>query len=150
MNDDTTATTPPVVCDMTEARDTAAERVAEYERLFGEVLVGRDRTDAGIRFRFRADLGVEAWVRDLAAREKACCAWADSDITVRDGEVWWDWSAPDDESAQQLLQDFYDLPDTISAGPAAVLDQFAGQGQFVMVGDNGTLRPATPAELGLA
>lgn len=142
--------TTPIVCDMTDARDTAASRIAEYERLFGELLVGRDRTEAGIQFRFRADPGVEDWVRDLAAREKACCAWADSDITVQDGEVWWDWSAPDDEVAQQILRDFYDLPDRISAGPAAILDQFADQSQHVMMRDNGTLRPATPAELGLA
>ena len=148
MNDRTT--TPPIVCDMTDARDTAAERIAEYERLFGEVLVGRDRTDAGIQFRFRADPGVEDWVRDLAAREKACCAWADSNITARDGEVWWDWSAPDDEVAQQILREFYDLPDTISAGAAAIVDQFADKGQYVMMRDDGTLRPATPAELGLA
>jgi hypothetical protein len=149
MTEYTTPTTPPIVCDMTDARDTAAERVAEYERLFGEVLVGRDRTETGFQFRFRADPGVEDWVCDLAAREKACCGWADSDITVQDGEVCWDWSAPDDEIAQQLRRDFYDLPDTISVGPAAVLDQFAEQGQFVMVREEGTLRPATPADLGL-
>ena len=58
--------TPPIVCDMTDARDTLAERVGEYERLFGEALVGREHTDTGIRFRFRADPGVEDWVRDLA------------------------------------------------------------------------------------
>jgi hypothetical protein len=150
MTEQAPATTTPIVCDMTDARDTAASRIAEYERLFGELLVGRDRTEGGIQFRFRADPGVEDWVRDLAAREKACCAWADSDITVQDGEVWWDWSAPDDEVAQQILRDFYDLPDRISAGPAAILDQFADQSQHVMMRDNGTLRPATPAELGLA
>jgi hypothetical protein len=52
---------------MTDSRDTAAARVTEYERLFSQVLTGRARTDAGIRFRFRADPGVEDWVRDLAA-----------------------------------------------------------------------------------
>jgi hypothetical protein len=108
------APTPPIVCDLTDAPDTAASRIAEYGRLFGEVLVGRDRTELGIQFRFRADPGVEDWVRDLAAREKACCAWADSDITVQDGEVWWHWSAADDEVAQQILQDFYDLADQAS------------------------------------
>ena len=35
------------------------------------VLTGRFRTDAGVRLRFRADEDLEAWVRDLAAREKA-------------------------------------------------------------------------------
>jgi hypothetical protein len=147
MNDRTT--TPPIVCDMTDAPDTAAERIAAYERLFAQTLICRRRTDTGIQFRFRADPGVVDWVRDLAAREKACCTWADSDITVQDGEVWWDWRAPEDDVAQQILHDFYDLPDTIIAGPDAILDQIADKGQYVMVRDEGTLRPATPAELGL-
>lgn len=134
---------------MTDARDTAVERIAEYRRLFGEALVGRAHTETGIRFRFRADPGVEDWVRDLAAREKACCAWADSAIAVRNGEVWWDWRAPDDEIARQILHDFYELPDTIGAGAAALLEDFGEKGQFVMMRDNGELRPATPAELGL-
>jgi hypothetical protein len=149
MTEHTAATTPPIVCDMTDARDTAADRIAEYERLFSEALVGRERTDEGIRFRFRADPGVEDWVRDLAAREKACCAWRELDIAVQDGEVWWDERALEDEIAQQFLEDFFGLPDMISAGAAAVMEHFAGDGQHVMVRDNGTLRPATPAELGL-
>ena len=59
---------------MTDAPDTAIERLAEYEGLYTEALIGRERTDDGIRFRFRARPGLEEWVRDLAAREKACCA----------------------------------------------------------------------------
>jgi hypothetical protein len=148
MTDNTHKTTPPIVCDMTDAPDTAAERVAEYERLFTQALVGRDHTDAGIRFRFRADPGVEDWVRDLAAREKACCAWYHFDVAVHDDEIWWDCGAPDDPIAQKVLEDFYRLPDTIGAGPAAILEQFGAQG-YVMMRDDGTLRPATPAELGL-
>lgn len=88
-------------------------------------------------------------MRDLAAREKACCAFYDFDIAVHDGEIWWDLRVPDDPVAQQLLEDFYRLPDTISAGPAAILEQFGAPGPFVMMSDNGTLRPATRAELGL-
>src|SRR5215217_5034839 len=65
--------TTPIACDMTDAPDTPEERIAEYDRLFSRTFVGRERTPAGIRFRLRADDGVEAWVRDLAAREQACC-----------------------------------------------------------------------------
>jgi hypothetical protein len=106
---------------MTDAPDTPAERVAEYGRLFAEALVGRERTAAGVRFRFRDAAGTEAWVRDLAAREKACCAWYDFDVAVHDGEVWWDLRVPDDDVARRLLDEFYRLPDTLSAGARADL-----------------------------
>ena len=71
------------------------------------------------------------------------------DVSAVDGEVHWSLTAPDDEIAQQILRDFYDLPDTVSAGAAALLDRFAEQGQFVMMRENGTVRPATPTEFGL-
>ena len=81
---DQPTTTTPIVCDMTTATDNGPERLLEYERLFAQALVGRERTAEGIRFRLRADDGVEAWVRDLAAREKACCAFFDFRITTDD------------------------------------------------------------------
>jgi len=146
---DETGTPRAIVCDMTDAPDTAADRITEWRRLFTAALAGRERTEEGIRFRFRADAGIEEWVRDLAARENACCAWYDYDVTVHDDEIWWDLCAPGDEVAQQILKDFYDLPDTLGAGPAVLLERFAAQGQPVMMRENGTLRPATPAELGL-
>src|SRR5690348_13208400 len=77
----------PIACDLSEAPDTGPQRMAEYQRLFTTAFVGRERTAGGIRFRLRADDGVEAWVRDLAAREKACCPFFDFDVTTADGEV---------------------------------------------------------------
>jgi hypothetical protein len=62
----TTEPATPIACDMTDAPDTAEERMAEYGRLFARSLTGRERTAGGIRFRFRAEDGVEAWVRDPA------------------------------------------------------------------------------------
>jgi hypothetical protein len=103
---------PPVVCDMTSAPDTPAERIAEYRRLFAQSLLGRDRTSTGIRFRFRADAGLEDWVRDLARREKSCCAFFSFTVTARDGEVWWDASVIDDDIAREILDEFYRLPDS--------------------------------------
>jgi hypothetical protein len=150
MTENPTSTTPPIVCDMTDAPDTAAERIQEYERLFAQSLFDRERLPNGVRFRFRADTGVEDWVRDLAGREKACCAWLDFAITVDAGEVRWDWLAPDEEIAQMFLEDLYGLRDTISDGPAAVLERMTYDGEQVKVRDNGALRPATRAELGLA
>lgn len=147
---DPTSTSPPIVCDMTDAPDTAAERIREYERLFAAALVDRERTPAGVRFRFRADDGIEDWVRTIATKEKACCAWLNFDIAVEDGEVAWEWPLPDDEIADVFAKDLYELPDTISAGPAAVLEQMSYKGEHVMVRENGASRPATPAELGLS
>ncbi|SEF25111.1 hypothetical protein SAMN05421837_1021011 [Amycolatopsis pretoriensis] len=99
----------PIACDMSNARDTPEERLAEYRRLFAEALVARERTEIGIRFRFRADLGVEDWVRDLAAREKACCPFFGFDIAAEAGEVRWDAAVPDTDEARAVLEDFYAL-----------------------------------------
>ena len=100
-----------ITCDMSTARDTPAERLAEYRRLFAQALLGRERTAEGIRFRFRAGEGVEAWVRDLAAREKACCAFFDFAVAAEGHEVRWDASVVDDDAARAILDEFYDLPD---------------------------------------
>jgi hypothetical protein len=145
LTDQTSAATPPVVCDMTDAPDTGAERLAEYERLFTTALVGRERSGEGIRFRFRADPGLEDWVRDLAAREKACCAFFTFDIAVHGDEVWWDASVVDDDLAGQIIDEYYRLPDTLVDGAAALFERFTQQGLQIMVRDQGVLRPATPA-----
>ncbi|HZB28629.1 MAG TPA: hypothetical protein VE465_00540 [Streptosporangiaceae bacterium] len=124
----------PIVCDMTTAPDTAAERIAEYRRLFTQALIGREKTARGIRFRFRAATGIEAWVRDLAAREKACCAFFDFTITTVEDQVLWDATVVDDDVARALLAEFYALPDTIGQGQQAPLDRFTGLGLRV-IGD---------------
>ena len=73
----------PIVCGVSAAPDSSAERMAEYRTLFATVLIGRERlADETVRFRLRADDGVEAQVRDLAARERACCAFMSFDVTV--------------------------------------------------------------------
>jgi hypothetical protein len=107
----------PIVCDMSTAPDTGPQRLAEYDKLFSTHLLGRERTGEGIRFLLRADPGVEIWVRDLAAREKACCAFLDSQIAVEDGQVLWDVTTIDDDIARDILDDYYDLPN--SAGTDA-------------------------------
>jgi hypothetical protein len=141
----------PIVCDMTDAPDTAAERLAEYHRLFGALLVGRERVGEGIRFRFRSEPGLEDWVRDLAAREKACCAFFTFAITSRGDEVWLDASVVDDELARQILDEYYRLPDSLAEGAEALFERFSRTGLEVMIrDDHGVLRPATPAEHGWA
>src|ERR1700704_1601095 len=105
-----TGSTPPIVCDMTGAPDTPSERIAEYQRLFSGSLVGRERTDGMIRFRFRSEEGLEESVRDLAAREKACCSFFSFTVTRHGEELWWEASVVDDDIARQILDEFYLLP----------------------------------------
>jgi hypothetical protein len=138
----------PIVCDMTDAPDTAAERLAEYERLFTTALAARERIGKGIRFRFRAEPGLEDWVRDLAAREKACCAFFTFDIAAHGDEVWMDASVVDDDLARQILDEYYRLPESVAEGAAALFERFSAQGLEVMVRDGGVSRPATAAEHG--
>jgi hypothetical protein len=110
---------PPIACDMSSAPDTPAERRAEYQRLFAGFLTGRTRSHEGITFRFRADRGVQDWVGDLAAREKACCAFFRSEVTAAGREVRWDISVIDDDMARQILAEFYRLPDILAAPPSS-------------------------------
>jgi hypothetical protein len=102
----------PIVCDMSTAPDTGPQRLAEYGRLFSTYLLGRERRGDGIRFRLRADHGIEAWVRDLAAREKVCCAFLNSQIAVEGDQVLWDITTIDDDIARAMLDEYYDLPDS--------------------------------------
>jgi hypothetical protein len=142
---------PPIVCDMTDAPDTSVERLAEYAQLFADALVGRERTpDGSHRFRFRADTGIEARVRSLAAKEKACCGFFAFTVTAQDDEVWWDASTVDDPIAQQILDELYRLPDTVGEGAAALFERFDGRGLTVVTTDHGVRRPATAEELGIA
>jgi hypothetical protein len=140
-NDQTT----PIVCDMTGAPDTAEERMAEYGRLFARSLTGRERTAEGVRLRLRADDGVEAWVRDLAAREKACCQFFDFRVTVTGGEVVWDIglvegvAAGDRDMAWSLLDEFYDAPDHVPGGVAGMKTRLADRGFTVATDDSGAV-----------
>jgi len=100
---------------MTGATDTPAERVDEFRRLFAQSLLGRSRRQDSITFRLRAAPGVEDWVRDLARREKACCAFLDFTVDVDGGEVRWEARVADDEAARQMLAGFYRLADGAGA-----------------------------------
>jgi hypothetical protein len=125
------AATTPIVCDLTDAPDTGEQRLAEYRRLFAKALAGRKRTAEGVRLRFRAEPGVEAWVRDLAAREKACCAFSAHEVTVEGDVVRWDCAVPDNDLARAVLDEFYALPDTLAESTAPFDDlreRFAQRG----------------------
>lgn len=139
----------PIVCDMTDAPDTTEERLAEYRRLFGGDLVGRERTEEGIRFRFRVRDGLAEEIRDLAAREKACCAFFDFDIREHGDEITWDASVIDDPVARQILDEYYALPDTLAGSVAELFDRFADNGLEIVINDDGVMRPANNTDLGI-
>lgn len=135
---------------MTDAADTATERIAEYERLFCGAFIGRERVDSGIRFRFHLEEGLEEWVCDLASREKACCPFFTFSVTRHGDELWWDSSVLDDDIARGILDEFYLLPDSVSEGVEGVHARFADQGLRVYIDSGGTRGLATPDELGMA
>jgi hypothetical protein len=137
--------TPVIACDMTGAADTPRERMAEYGRLFGAALVGRERTTDGIRFRLRADDGVEAWVRDLAAREKACCPFFDFAVSTHDDEVRWDVTVVDDDTARAVLDEFYRLPETAVDGVDGLSERLTTLGFTVTANPAGTVTQVRPA-----
>ena len=145
-------TTPPVpiVCDMTNAPDTSDERVADYQRLFhSPAYLGRRRTPDGVRFCFRSEPGLAAEILDLAQREKACCAFFDFAVDDGGDTITWDSSVIDDPLAHQILDEYYQLPDTATGGAADVFDRFTHQGLTIAIEDDDARRPATERELAL-
>ena len=137
--------TPAIACDLTDAPDTAEERMAEYSRLFAQALAGRDRTGEGVRLRFRAGEGIEAWVRDLAVREKACCPFYNFAVSITGGEVWWDVRLVDgvadgeEHATRTLLDTYYYAPDYAAEGVAGMTRWLAGEGFAVTTNESGTV-----------
>ena len=79
----------PVACDLTEAEDTLAQRLAEYRRLFEHALLGRESTATATTFRLADRPGVREWVLDLVRREAACCPFLSYTVDQVDGELVW-------------------------------------------------------------
>ena len=102
---------PPVRCDLRTASDTPEQRAAEYQQLFDTALSGRDQTERMVRFRFRSADVDEAQLRDLAAREQACCPFFSIRVTTSGGEFWWETRVDDTPQAKALLEEFSRLPD---------------------------------------
>jgi hypothetical protein len=96
----------PVACDMTDAEDTLAERVAEYRHLFDHALLGRTSTDTATTFRLAARPGVRDWVLDLVRREAACCPFLSFEVDLEDDQVVWTTSGGLGASDMALLDEF--------------------------------------------
>ena len=76
-----------IACDMSTARDTPDERLAEYRRLFERSLTGRERHGDSFVLRFGGD--ARDAVEDLARREAACCPFLGYRVDVSGDDVVW-------------------------------------------------------------
>jgi hypothetical protein len=103
----------PIACDMSTARDTPEERLAEYRELFGRALRGRERSVDGVVLRF--DAGAREQVEDLASREHDCCPFVDYRVETAGDEVIWTTTNPavgEQRAAVDVILDaLYALPD---------------------------------------
>jgi hypothetical protein len=95
----------PIACDLTDAEDTLAERLAEYRRLFDHALVGRTSTETTATFRFAMRPGVREWLLDLVRREAACCPFLSYEVDVEDDEIVWAISGNHSPSELAILDD---------------------------------------------
>jgi hypothetical protein len=124
----------PIACDMRTARDTPAERLAEYGRLFERALVRRDRHEQSVVFAFRATAGTREHVEDLARREAACCPFLDYRVETVGDEVLYTITNPvtglNAAEAEVTLDAFHALPDHTGSDYAGLFDRLgAGAGR---------------------
>lgn len=136
-----------LVCDMTTAPDTPQERMAEYGRLFEHALAARERTSDAVVWRFTARAGVEAWVRDLADREAACCQFLEYTVTAEDGEVTFRIAGGDNPAIQAILDEAHRLPEHIGHGLDGLIQRLQHAGLDVKASDDGTVMTASPTVL---
>lgn len=127
----------PIVCDMTTAPDTPQERMAEYARLFEHALTGRERTTRSTVWRFTAHAGAADWVRDLAAREAACCPFLTYTVTERDGEVAYEIAGDDDPTIHSILDEIHQLPGHVTSGLPGLLERLGHTGLHIATSDDG-------------
>lgn len=146
----TPATPAPLVCDMTTAPASPQQRMAEYGRLFEHALTGSDRTSDAVIWRFIARAGVEAWVRDLADREAACCPFLTYTVAEHDGEVTYQIAGDDDPMIHAILDEIQQLPGRIGDGLPGLLKQLKDVGLDVQANDDGitVTAPTTTADSG--
>ena len=123
----------PIACDMSGARDTLAERLAEYRRLFEHALIGRDSTETATNFRFAARPGVREWVCDLAKREAACCSFLAYEIDQEGEQIVWTTSGALGAPEMAILDEFLDRPGSLPGGSDAIAQRLEDQGLHVIV-----------------
>ena len=134
------ATSAPFVCDMTAAPDSPRERMAEYRRLFAHALARRERTADAVIWRFAARPGVEARVRDLAAREAACCPFLRYTVAVEADQVVFEIAGDGNPALQPVLDMVHGRPGEIAAGFPALMERLAAVGIAIRTREQGSRR----------
>ena len=99
----------PIACDMSAARDTPEERLAEYGELFQRALIGRERRPDAVVLTFAAQAREQ--VEDLARREHDCCPFAEHGVDVVGDEVRWTTANTihGDGAVDDMLDALYEL-----------------------------------------
>lgn len=115
----------------------------EYARLFEHALTGRERTTRSTVWRFTARAGVADWVRDLAAREAACCPFLTYTVTEHDGVVIYEIAGDDEPTIHSILNEIHQLPDHIAGGLPGLLDRLGTAGLNIETSDDGRTMTAT-------
>ena len=116
----------PIVCDMTDAPDTAVERLAEYQTSSPP-----RSSDANAPPRASASgsrrTGLETGPRPRRPREGLLRV-LHLHHHVHGDEIWWDSSVVDDDIARQILDQLYHLPETAGEGVDTLFQRFADDG----------------------
>jgi hypothetical protein len=123
----------PIACDMSSARDTLAQRLAEYRRLFEHALTTRESTATGTTFRFAARPGVREWVCDLAYREAACCPFLSYEIDQEGDEIVWTTAGGLGAAEMDTLDGLFDGPESLAGRSDAIAQRLEDQGLHVIV-----------------
>jgi hypothetical protein len=97
----------PVACDLSDASDSLADRLAEYRLLFEDALVGRETTATTTTYRFAARPDVAERVRDLAMREAGCCGFLSFEIDDDGDEIVWTTTAGADATGLAVLDELF-------------------------------------------
>ena len=126
----------PIACDMSTARDTPDERIAEWRELFENALLGRGRRADRVVLTFRADPGRREQLEDLAQREHACCPFLDLRLEDVGEELIWTTTnvltGDDRAHIDAFLEALYALPDHAASDMEGMLGQLAEHGLDVV------------------
>jgi hypothetical protein len=83
---------PVIACSL--GHEELAERRARWRALVAESLIERTETSAGVRLAFRSGAVADRELRELAALERECCAFARFEVRTSGGQLLLDVSAP--------------------------------------------------------
>lgn len=97
----------PIACSL--GQDDLADRRLRWQALADRAIIDVAPTDYGLRMRFRDEPGVEAELRDLAAFERDCCAFAEWTVGTDDAALAMDVRGTSAESVPVVQEMFAGL-----------------------------------------